>query len=183
MKQTEGEILRDERGQPVDSYFSASCGGMTANMQTLWGAKAPAYLRGVRDEYCATMPHHSWTDVISAEQLLQALRSDARTDPGASLNELTVARRDATGRAELIMIEGERRRTVSGWDFKIIVGRELGWNLLKSSRFEIARSGSNFIFRGSGFGHGLGLCQEGAHVMAQRGAIDRFWGNIFPARP
>ncbi|MDQ2856077.1 MAG: hypothetical protein M3R68_07090, partial [Acidobacteriota bacterium] len=41
--------------------------------------------------------------------------------------------------------------------------------LLKSSRFEIARSGSNFIFRGSGFGHGLGLCQEGAHVMALRG--------------
>jgi len=41
---------------------------------------------------------------------------------------------------------------------------------LKSSRFEIARSGSNFVFRGSGFGHGLGLCQEGAHVMAARGA-------------
>src|SRR5205807_6798183 len=52
----------------------------------------------------------------------------------------------------------------------IIVGRVLGWNVLKSSRFEIARNGSNFIFHGSGFGHGLGLCQEGAHVMAARGA-------------
>jgi len=41
---------------------------------------------------------------------------------------------------------------------------------LKSSRFEIAHWGSNFIFKGSGFGHGLGLCQEGAHVMATRGA-------------
>src|SRR3989440_6751680 len=40
----------------------------------------------------------------------------------------------------------------------------------KSSRFEISRSGANFVFRGSGFGHGLGLCQEGAHVMAARGA-------------
>jgi stage II sporulation protein D len=59
---------------------------------------------------------------------------------------------------------------VRGWDFKIIVGRVLGWNILKSSRFEVSRAGSNFVFHGSGFGHGLGLCQEGAHVMAARGA-------------
>jgi hypothetical protein len=57
---------------------------------------------------------------------------------------------------------------VRGWDFKIIVGRTLGWNFLKSSRFEVGRIGANFIFRGTGFGHGLGLCQEGAHVMAAR---------------
>jgi SpoIID/LytB domain protein len=173
VKQTEGELMRDAAGQLVDSYFSAACGGVTANLQTLWGANAPAYLRGVRDEFCASMPHHSWTDVISSERLLLALRSDQRTDPGANLKELLVARRDATGRAELILIDGERRRTVNGWDFKIIVGRKLGWNLLKSSRFEVARSGSNFVFRGSGFGHGLGLCQEGGHVMAQRGVSYR----------
>jgi len=41
---------------------------------------------------------------------------------------------------------------------------------LKSSRFEVSWAGSNFVFRGHGFGHGLGLCQEGAHVMAARGA-------------
>ena len=127
------------------------------------------------------MPHHSWTDVIPATKLLKALRSDARASPGATLSEVTVARRDATGRAELITIEGEHRRTVSGWDFKIIVGRALGWNLLKSSRFEITRAGSNFVFRGSGFGHGLGLCQEGAHVMAQRGAdYRRILAKYFP---
>ena len=169
VKQTEGEVLRDEAGEIVEAYFSASCGGVTANIQSLWGTRAPAYLRGVPDQSCATMPHHSWTDVVSAEQLLMALRSDPRTDPGASLKDLQVSRRDATGRAEKILIEGERSHTVSGWDFKIIVGRKLGWNLLKSSRFAVARSGSNFIFRGSGFGHGLGLCQEGGHVMAQRG--------------
>src|SRR3989440_8291989 len=51
----------------------------------------------------------------------------------------------------------------------------------KSSRFEISRSGSNFVFRGSGFGHGLGLCQEGAHVMAMRGANYRqILGKYFP---
>ena len=81
-------------------------------------------------------------------------------------------------------IHHARRRTpkiVRGWDFKIIVGRVLGWNLLKSSRFEVSRSGANFVFRGSGFGHGLGLCQEGAHVMAARGAsYQRILEKYFP---
>ncbi|MGH9970872.1 MAG: SpoIID/LytB domain-containing protein, partial [Pyrinomonadaceae bacterium] len=170
VKQTNGEVLHDAGGRIVDSYFSASCGGATANLRTLWGVWAPSYLEGGRDEYCLTMPHHSWSDVISATDLLRAVQSDPRTDVGRRLTSLVVTRRDKSGRAELITIEGERRRTVSGWDFKIVVGRTLGWNLLKSSRFEIARVGSNYVFRGSGFGHGLGLCQEGAHVMARRGA-------------
>ena len=171
---TSGEVLRDDNNQLADSYFSASCGGATANIGTLWGTNvsrmAPAYLRGVQDEYCASEKHHRWTDVISQTRLLQALQSDPRTNVGNRLLSVAVSRRDESGRAELITIEGDRRLTVKGWDFKIIVGRALGWNLLKSSRFELTHSGSNFVFRGSGFGHGLGLCQEGAHVMAVRGA-------------
>lgn len=167
--ETAGEVLLDETGRTADAYFHAACGGMTANVETLWGGAAPKYLRGVRDEYCAEMPHHAWTDVIPAARLALALRADARTDTGARLDNVILSRRDATGRAQLITLEGERRRVVSGWDFKIIVGRTLGWNVLKSSRFEVSRAGGNFIFRGGGFGHGVGLCQEGAHVMARRG--------------
>ena len=169
VRATEGEVLLDDGGHTADSYFSASCGGATANLGTLWGGKTPVYLRGVHDEYCAAMPHSTWTDVIERAQLLDALRSDARTNVGARLDNITVTRRDQSGRAEQITIEGEQRRVVRGWDFKIIVGRALGWNKLKSSRFAITRMGNDFVFRGTGFGHGLGLCQEGAHVMAQRG--------------
>ena len=180
--ETRGEVLRDDEGQLVDAYFGVACGGMTANVQTLWGAtSAPGYLRGVPDDYCASMPYHHWTDIISTEQLLKALRSDPQSDVGARLSDVIVTRRDATGRAELITLEGERRKVVRGWDFKLIVGRTLGWNLLKSSRFTVTRSGSGFIFRGSGFGHGLGLCQAGAHVMAQRGSTYRqILGKYFP---
>lgn len=170
---TRGEILRDTGGNVADSYFSASCGGATANLGTLWGGTAPPYLRGVRDEYCINGPHHSWIDVITQADLIRALQSDARTNVGGQLHNLTVVRRDQSERAELISLQGDRRVNVSGWEFKIIVGRALGWNLLKSSRFDIVRSGSNFVFRGKGFGHGLGMCQEGAHVMAARGASYR----------
>jgi SpoIID/LytB domain protein len=169
LNETAGEILRDGDNQIVESYFSAACGGMTADIRTLWGVAPKSYLRGTRDENCADMPHRHWTDVIPAERLLEALRSDPRSDVGARLSEVRISKRDATGRAELMELVGERRRTLRGWDFKIIVGRALGWNLLKSSRFEVSREGADFVFRGSGFGHGLGLCQEGAHVMAANG--------------
>ena len=170
---TAGQALLDASGQPADAYFHAACGGYTANFESLWGTPGPSYLRGVRDDFCATMPNHDWTDEIPAAQLAKALASDPGTDAGRKIDDVVVTKRDATGRAEIISIEGERRRQVRGWAFKLIVGRALGWNVLKSSRFSVSRSGAMFIFRGSGFGHGLGLCQNGAHVMARRGGTSR----------
>src|SRR5215813_3986731 len=169
VEETAGVVMSDPLGNIVDAYFHAACGGMTANIETLWGAPAPSYLRGVRDDYCATMPHRRWAQKIPGNQLAKALQGDERTNVGARLVSIAVTRRDATGRAEALTIEGARRRLVRGWDFKLIVGRALGWQMIKSSRFEVTRVGDDFIFRGSGFGHGLGLCQEGAHVAARRG--------------
>jgi hypothetical protein len=135
----------------------------------------------VRDDFCATMPHRRWTQKIPADQLAKALQSDERTNVGARLVSINVTKRDATGRAEAITIEGARRRLVRGWDFKLIVGRVLGWQMIKSSRFEVSRAGGDFIFRGFGFGHGLGLCQEGAHVAARRGMSYRqILNHYFP---
>ncbi|CAN5169612.1 hypothetical protein BH18ACI2_BH18ACI2_10880 [soil metagenome] len=172
VRETAGELLIDERGHLASAYFSAACGGATANAETLWGVPSrQAYERGVRDEFCASMPYSSWTDQIPAADLLRALRADPRTSGvGARLDRISVLKRDASGRAEIIQLDGERRVQLRGWDFKIIIGRTLGWNILRSSRFEVERRGENFVFYGGGFGHGLGLCQHGAHVMAQRGA-------------
>ncbi|MGH9761183.1 MAG: SpoIID/LytB domain-containing protein, partial [Blastocatellia bacterium] len=167
--ETAGQVLVDSHGRLIDAYFGGSCGGMTADIGSLWGVPAPSYLKGVPDQYCLSMPHSHWIDKIQMAKLTAALRSDPRTDPGAGLADVKVVRSDHTGRAEIIEIDGAKRKTVSGWVFKIVVGRALGWNVLISSRFKVERHGGDFIFRGSGFGHGLGLCQEGSHVMASRG--------------
>jgi stage II sporulation protein D len=182
VSQSAGEVLRDSRGLLADAYFSASCGGMTANVQTLWGATArEPFERGVADEYCAALPQSRWTDAIPARQLLTALRADPRSDVGSRLDSVAVIKRDATGRAELVEVGGERRRVLRGWDFKIIVGRTLGWAVIKSSRFSVTRAGSTFLFRGTGFGHGLGLCQAGAHVMARGGSsYTQILAHYFP---
>jgi SpoIID/LytB domain protein len=173
VRETAGEVLRDPSGKVAESYFSAACGGATADVSKLWGvARAPVYLRGGRDEACAGVAER-WTDVVTAAQLARALRADERSDVGERVEGVRVVRRDRTGRAEMVEVVGARRRLLRGWDFKIIVGRTLGWSVLKSSRFEVTRAGSSFVFRGTGFGHGLGLCQAGAHVSAGRGASYR----------
>ena len=173
VRETAGEVLRDARGRVAESYFSAACGGRTADVSKLWDVRdAPSYLRGVADDSC-NVASESWTDVIPAERLLKALQADERSDVGGRLEGVRVVRRDRTGRAELVEVSGQRRRRLRGWDFKIIVGRTLGWSVLKSSRFEVSRAGSAYVFRGAGFGHGLGLCQAGAHVSAARGASYR----------
>jgi SpoIID/LytB domain protein len=165
--ETSGETLRDEAGRIADVYFHAACGGMTADIETLWGSGAKGYLSGVNDEYCLTAQHR-WVNVIPAAKLARALQNDSRSDVGTRLENIVVTNRDRSGRVEFIALEGENRRVLRGWDFKLIVGRTLGWNMLKSSRFEVTRAGPNFVFRGEGFGHGLGLCQEGAHALARR---------------
>jgi stage II sporulation protein D len=173
VRETAGEVLRDPAGRVAESYFSASCGGHTADVARLWGeSRPPAHLRGVNDEACA-VGSEGWTDVIPAAQLLRALRADERSDVGARLEGVRVVRRDPSGRAEMVELAGQRSKRLRGWDFKITVGRTLGWSVLKSSRFEVSRAGPAFVFRGTGFGHGLGLCQAGAHVSAGRGASYR----------
>ena len=181
VRETAGLVLRDNRDELAESYYSASCGGMTADLKSLWNLEAPAHLRGVEDTYCNSGSHYRWTDVVSSIQLLTALRSDPRTDVGETIREISVSKHDRTGRAEIVTLVGDRRRTISGWEFKLIVGRALGWQFIKSSRFTVSRSGSEFVFRGGGFGHGLGLCQEGSHVMAQRGqSFQQILAHYFP---
>ena len=150
VKETAGLVLQDDRDQMIEAYYSASCGGMTANIKTIWNTDAPDYLRGVQDSYCQSGSHYRWTDVIGSDKLASALRSDPRTDVGETVREVSVTRYDRTGRAEVVTLVGDRRRPISGWEFKLIVGRALGWQLLKSSRFTVSRSGSEFVFRGGG---------------------------------
>ncbi|MDT5059892.1 MAG: stage sporulation protein [Acidobacteriota bacterium] len=181
VNETAGETLIDEEGRVADAYFHAACGGMTANMETLWGVPAPAYLSGVTDEYCVGEAAHAWVNVIPAEKLARALQGDTRSNIGSRLKNIIITSRDQTGRVEFLTLEGETRRVVRGWNFKMIVGRALGWNILKSSRFDVTRTGSSFVFRGNGFGHGLGLCQEGAHALARRGVSYRqILSHYFP---
>jgi stage II sporulation protein D len=51
--------------------------------------------------------------------------------------------------------------------------QKLGYDRVKSLSFEVQPEGKAFLLRGKGHGHGAGMCQLGARVLAERGSTYR----------
>ena len=73
---------------------------------------------------------------------------------------------------------------MSGHEFRMAVGRVAGWQSIKSTAFDVDRTGSGYRFTGRGFGHGVGLCVIGAGRRASSGATaDEILQFYFPGLP
>jgi len=154
--------------RPADALYHADCGGHTASGEAVWGGAPEAYLHGVRDQVPG-LTHTTWTLESAPDELRRALAKDPRTDVGRRLDAIRVARRDGSDRASSIELRGEHTRVVRGEDFRAVVNATLGTRAVRSTRFAVKKSGGVFQFSGSGFGHGVGLCQLGAAARAKRG--------------
>jgi stage II sporulation protein D len=168
-RRTSGEVLWFA-GAPARALFHADCGGHTSSAAAVWGGVAPAYLAGASDEGPACGAHNGWTFEARASALRTALNGDPRTAVGATLDRIEVAGRDSGGRAEQILLRGSRAFVIRGEVFREVVSRALGARSLRSTRFTIRQSGDLFVFAGTGFGHGVGLCQAGALARVKAGA-------------
>jgi stage II sporulation protein D len=104
------------------------------------------------------------------DALRRALNADPRTDVGAELRDILVARRDSGGRASLVLLRGARDPLVRGEELRTVLTRTFGARSLRSTLFSISRDGATFTFTGRGFGHGAGLCQAGALARLRAGA-------------
>jgi stage II sporulation protein D len=155
-------------GRPIQALFHADCGGQLAPAEAVWGGNAIAYLPGGTDDVPAGT-HGAWTFVASPEALVRALTADPRSAVGRRLEGIEVMERDASGRAEMIRLHGERTQTLRGEHLRAIVNRTFGVTAIKSTRFDVTRSAAGYQFIGTGFGHGVGLCQVGAIARARRG--------------
>ncbi len=188
---TTGEVIREPGGGVAEIFYHAACGGQTSDIADVWGVKSgSSYLRGrrvVTDPLCATRRGRQWEDRLTPGELVRLERA-LRRGYGAStpdhLRNIVIERRDRTGRVAMIRLSGgrgDRNLLLRGWDFRLLVGRVLGWQRLKSAQFELSRSGESILFRGRGLGHGLGLCQDGAHDLARQGlGYQQILAHYFP---
>ncbi len=173
---TSGRVLLDG-GAVADVYYTASCGGHTEKPSNVWRAGAdPAYLPIARDRACDGEPR--WVSEIPVQDLERALLGAGYT---GRLRRLSVDGRTGSGRAARVGIDGMRPDAISGQDLRMVVGRALGWQLLKSTLFSVKRTGNGYRFEGHGFGHGVGLCVLGSVKRAERGGSARdIVGAYFP---
>jgi stage II sporulation protein D len=161
---TAGETLWFH-GQRALAYFGKDCGGRTASPDEIWPrAKPVPYLPSQLDPFCTRQGARAWASQITRSDLAAALAVHGLARPG--WQNLTVARRGASGRAVTLQLDGTE---ISAEDFRLAVGESLGWNRIPSTWFEVSREGETFAFHGRGWGHGVGLCQKGAAAMTAQG--------------
>jgi stage II sporulation protein D len=155
---------------PADAVFHADCGGRTSRADEVWSGVGQPYLVSIQDDGPAAAAHATWRYETTGSALIAALNKDGRTKVGAALRGVQVMERDVAGRAERIAIHGSQEHIVRGEEFRDVLSQTFGAHAIRSTWFEVRRSGSSYIFEGRGFGHGVGLCQAGALARIRAGA-------------
>ncbi|MEK7773874.1 MAG: SpoIID/LytB domain-containing protein, partial [Deltaproteobacteria bacterium] len=157
VRETAGEILA-YKGEPALTVYHSNAGGRTDSSMDVWGHAYP-YLKGVKSPYD---PELVWEVALSGPELMTLLnRSGYRIGEPAAIYPLAVTPGERVG--ALIVQDGAGVKIkLSGED----VRRVIGYGALKSAIFEVKRSGDEFVFKGRGSGHGVGLSQWGAKGMA-----------------
>lgn len=158
VRATRNEVLT-YRGKTIIAYFHSTCGGHTAHVKERFENKeAIPPLAGVRCGWCGPSPHSKWEVAFEESRVRAAFKTRAR------IVALQVQDRSESGRANTVVATTSdgKQHTLKGYELRA----ELG---LKSTRFKVSCEGGRFVFEGSGWGHGVGMCQYGAIEMARAG--------------
>ena len=149
--------------QIATAYYSACDGGYTSDG---WALDDPEpYLQAKPDPYCSLSPYMHWNASVPLAAFEDAF-TNAVADVGA-ITDVQIRSTDASGRVQTVTVTGSSgSRVISGTKFRLFAGQ----HLVKSLRIAtLALHGDRIDVSGSGFGHGVGLCQYGARGMALAG--------------
>ena len=156
--ETENLILVDDNMDYITASYFSNSGGQTNNVEDVW-TKALPYLRSIHDPYSMGGSNYDWEKTISKSNWLQYLFKKYQYP----INDLE-ARNAALNFKQKI-----RHKFLVDWVYQIpLTEIRKDWNL-KSTYFSIFDNGETLSFMGKGFGHGVGLSQEGAMRMIQIG--------------
>ncbi len=119
----------------------------------------PGFDRETRDFY-------RWRVEYSPDELADLVKSRVGVDLGP-IRDIEALARGPSGRIYRLKLSGERDYLFIGKELEI--RRALSRTHLYSSAFVVDKELGRLVLRGAGWGHGVGLCQIGAAVMANEG--------------
>jgi stage II sporulation protein D len=186
---TRGQILVYE-DEPISTYYHAACGGATLDSRDWYGKEVP-YLRSKKCGFCSDYPGYKWELELSYQTVLNLLRKRGRR-----IKEMKkiAFEKDEDGRVKRVeFFHTDGVFSVSGTTFRELIGAAT----LKSTFFSVVKEEQNLnagavdaeaairnilnqfmsssagekklFLQGTGFGHGVGLCQWGAKGFARQG--------------
>lgn len=201
--QTWGLVLKSG-GEICDARFSKCCGGRMELFSTCWEDKDYPYLQALPDTpdekpggdpFCdstdekilsqvlndydlETKDFYRWTVEYSRNEVSDLIRTRSGIDFG-TIQELIPIERGPSGRIKRLRVVGSKREMIIGKE--LIIRKWLSSSHLKSSAFTVIWNGDKLTLKGSGWGHGVGLCQIGAAVMASKGyCFQAILGHYYP---
>lgn len=153
---TKGMVMVDPDIKMIHALFHSNCGGETVNAEDLWSKQEP-YLRSTPDAYCLAAPHATWKKTLSKAEWLGYLERKFKV-------------KDPAKQKALLNYEPMCRDLYLGNTFPHIPLKAVREDLkLNSTWFKISTTGDKVLLEGRGYGHGVGLCQEGSMRMAREG--------------
>lgn len=182
VRATAGQVLL-YNDEICDCRYYKCCGGKTEIWRTCWEDIDVPYIQSVQCDYCKspspkilrlvlndydqeTKDFRDWKVTYKDEELNEIIRTKSCIDFGVIL-DLVPVHRGASGRIDRLKIVGAKRTEVIGKELKIRYW--LSKSCLYSSWFEVSHENGVWTLTGHGWGHGAGLCQIGAAVMASEG--------------
>jgi stage II sporulation protein D len=155
-KATYGYVVIAQDSSYINAVFHANCGGETESGANAW-LHDKSYLVPVKDPFCVNSSSARWSKTIPLNQWKNYLKShgfklaaDCSPD-NFDFSQITRKQFYKMGRDSIPL---RQIRT----DFK-----------LKSTFFSVVANAKEITLKGRGFGHGVGLCQDGAMYMAKIG--------------
>ncbi|MBD3333425.1 SpoIID/LytB domain-containing protein [candidate division GN15 bacterium] len=167
----------------IQAYYHSTSGGMTDAIGDVWDRNDLPYLQAVSDSGASSWSkYYRWQEHFSEPQLRQRLERYLSAERGVELRldpitDLEIIRRSPGGRVMELVVrtKSDVHRLYKDkvrWAFRRSSNPDL---ILPSARFDldILRDPEGNIvrvtFEGSGYGHGVGMCQCSAIEMSRRG--------------
>lgn len=153
---TKGLVLTDSSGRLIDVFFHANCGGQTSKAEYVWNTPL-SYAQPFIDTFCIHTAQAKWVKRIP-QSTWQAYLVKQFAYPlydsllAASIFDFEQTQRVAFYKSPNFGIPLRDLRKQFG---------------LKSTFFSCHPEGNEVVLEGRGYGHGVGLCQEGAMNMAE----------------
>lgn len=158
--ETEGEVLT-YNGTIIQAFYHANSGGRTEASENVWGTSIP-YLKGVECRYGLTSSTRNWELAMPLARLENSLKSLKIT----GLTDIRGGELNSRGRLKTVQLETAKGVvTLPATKFRMTVGS----TVIRSTGFNVRVENGTAYFNGTGYGHGVGLCQYGAKQRALDG--------------
>jgi stage II sporulation protein D len=153
--ETRGLVILDKDSALIISAFHSNCGGETSSSDDVWLLSQP-YLKGVVDPYCRGSRNATWQKSLSVNEWVNYVRKSGYNEKVGDPSAFN-------------FLQESRLADYKVGSFTIPLTKIRSDLNLRSTFFSVNAIGDSVLLKGKGYGHGVGLCQEGAMEMASRG--------------